>query len=228
MSIDTSLERRASLHAALGEPSRLAIVDALLLGDDSPGALASRLGLATNLLAHHVNVLESVGLVRRVRSEADRRRSYLHLERTHLAGLAPSPTLAVPRVLFVCTHNSARSQLAAALWRESNRVPAASAGTHPAERVHPRAVAAAGRHPLRLRGSRPTAVDLVLRETDLVVTVCDSAREELAEDLLPRPVPPLHWSIPDPAATDTDQAFEDAFLAVDARVRTLASAVAPP
>jgi DNA-binding transcriptional ArsR family regulator len=179
MSIDSTQERRASLHAALGEPTRLAIVDALMLGDDSPGALASRLGIATNLLSHHVNVLESVGLVRRIRSEADRRRAYLHLEQAHLAELVPRPSLAVPRVLFVCTHNSARSQLATALWRECSRVPTASAGTHPADRVHPRAIAAARRHRLRMQGSRPTAVDLILRETDLVVTVCDTAREEL-------------------------------------------------
>lgn len=215
------LATRAALHAALGDPTRLAIVDALGPGDESPGVLAARLGIGTNLMAHHVATLESVGLVSRTRSEADRRRSYLHLDRGLLAGLLPDARLVAGRVVFVCTRNSARSQLAAALWSRGSTVPVASAGTHPAHRIHPRAVATASRHALALRGTRPQNVHAVLAERDLVVTVCDSAHEELEPALAQRPSPTLHWSIPDPAAHDTDEAFEAAYGAVEARVSAL-------
>ena len=72
-------ERRAAVHAALGEPVRLAIVDRLGPGDASPGELAEAVGLGSNLLAHHLKVLEEAGVIRRVRSEGDRRRSYVQL-----------------------------------------------------------------------------------------------------------------------------------------------------
>src|SRR6185436_10313437 len=74
-----SIERRATVHAALGEPVRLAIVDRLGPGDASPGELAAAVGVGSNLLAHHLNVLEEAGVIRRVRSEGDRRRSYVQL-----------------------------------------------------------------------------------------------------------------------------------------------------
>src|SRR2546422_8366321 len=105
---------RARLHAALGEPARLAIVDRLVLGDASPTELGRELGLPSNLLAHHLKLLEQAGVVERSRSEGDRRRTYLRLRPASLAGLHPAGTLSAPRVVFVCTHNSARSQLAAA------------------------------------------------------------------------------------------------------------------
>jgi ArsR family transcriptional regulator, arsenate/arsenite/antimonite-responsive transcriptional repressor / arsenate reductase (thioredoxin) len=227
MDAHLSVEARAAVHAALGDPTRLAVVDALLLGDASPSVLASRLGIASNLMAHHVKVLESAGLVSRVRSEGDRRRSYLRLHSGTLDSLNPVVRLATPRVVFVCTHNSARSQLAAALWRQHSEVPVTSAGTHPARRIHPRAVAAARRHSLGLGRARPAPVADVLTNTDLVVTVCDSAHEELEHELLRRSTPALHWSIPDPAARDTDEAFEAAYVAVATHVDRLAPAVRP-
>ncbi|GAA2070700.1 helix-turn-helix domain-containing protein [Actinomadura alba] len=142
-----SLEERAAIHAALAEPARLAVVDALVLGDASPGELGQALGLPSNLLAHHLKVLTEAGLVQRARSEADRRRTYVRLVPAALAGLNSAVsvlTRAAARVVFVCTHNSARSQLAAALWNQHGRrpyatVPAASAGTDPSPRVHRRA-----------------------------------------------------------------------------------------
>jgi protein-tyrosine-phosphatase len=203
----------------------LAIVDALRLGDASPGALAVSLGIASNLLAHHVRVLEAAGVLTRVRSEADRRRSYLRLRQQALVQIDPLAPLSAPRVVFVCTHNSARSQLATALWRQRSDVPVASGGTRPARRVHPRAVAAARRHSLHLDRVRPTQVAGLLDERDLVVTVCDGAREELDDALSRRVAPTLHWSIPDPARHDSDDAFEAAFRAVAERIASLAPAV---
>jgi protein-tyrosine-phosphatase/DNA-binding HxlR family transcriptional regulator len=209
------------VHAALGEPTRLAIVDSLVAGDASPGELAAALGLPTNLLAHHVNVLARVGLVARTRSEGDRRRTYLRLVPEALAGLTPTTAWQAPRVVFVCTHNSARSQLAAALWARRSSVPAASAGTRPARRVHPRAVHVARRHGLRLEDARPVAVRDVLAADDLVIAVCDNAYEELAAPHRPR----LHWSVPDPARIGTDAAFQLAYTDLAGRIDRLAPAI---
>jgi protein-tyrosine-phosphatase len=225
MSGEATVTLRAQLHAALGDPTRLAVVDALALSDLSPGELAQSLGIRSNLLAHHLHVLESVGLLCRVRSESDRRRAYLRLERDVLDGLLPVQQRTAERVVFVCTHNSARSQLATALWRTVSDVPVASAGTHPARRLHPRAVRAARRHGLVLDTARPVPVEEVLTDRDLVVTVCDSAHEELEHLLSARTRPALHWSVPDPARVDTDAAFEAAYTQVAARVAAVAPTV---
>jgi len=84
--------------------------------------------MPSNLLAHHLRTLEQAGVITRRRSEGDRRRAYLRLVPGTLDSLVAAPAAAVPRVLFVCTANSARSHLAAALWRRASHVPAASAG----------------------------------------------------------------------------------------------------
>jgi protein-tyrosine-phosphatase len=123
-------------------------------------------------------------------------------------------------VVFVCTHNSARSQLAAALWRRRSAVPAASAGTEPAGRVHPLAVATARAHGLSLGRARTAKVGEVLRADDLVVAVCDNAHEQLTGER-------LHWSVPDPAPAGTDDAFDRAFRDLADRVDRLAPAVHP-
>jgi len=212
------------VHAALGDPARLAIVDALTLGDASPGEIGAELGLPTNLVAHHVRVLQAAGLIVRTRSEGDRRRTYLRLDPAVLASLAPPPLHAGERVVFVCTHNSARSQLAAALWRDRVGGRVASAGTRPAARVHPRAVRTARRHGLVLDPAGTAHVDDVLRDRDLVIAVCDHAHEQFAGPARPR----LHWSIPDPVRIDTDEAFEAAYLDLEDRITRLAPAVAGP
>ena len=95
-------------------------------------------------------------------------------------------------MLFVCTANSARSQLAAALWRQASPVPAASAGTHPADAIDPGAVDAAQRHRLPLPRRRPRRISGTLEGGDLIITVCDLAHEELGQ------LAALHWSVPDP------------------------------
>jgi ArsR family transcriptional regulator, arsenate/arsenite/antimonite-responsive transcriptional repressor / arsenate reductase (thioredoxin) len=221
MDVEPSLRRRAAVHASLGEPARLAIADALALGDAAPGELATALGLPSNLLAHHLGVLESAGIVERTRSEADRRRTYVRLRSVAYQLVQPRPIGDVPRVVFVCTHNSARSQLAAAVWPRFTAVPAASAGTHPAHRVHPRAAGVARRHGFEIRSARTAHVADVARAGDLVVAVCDRAYEELGRTADAVDVD-LHWSVPDPALSDTDDAFSAAFDNVAKRVRRLA------
>jgi protein-tyrosine-phosphatase len=218
----TSVEARARVHAALGDPARLAIVDALRLGDASPGEIAEQLGMATNLVAHHVNVLCETGLVTRTRSEGDRRRTYLRLRPEALALLA-APHLVAERVVFVCTHNSARSQFAAALWRERTGRPVASAGTLPAARVHPRAVKIGRRHGLVLDSAATAHVDDVVQPGDLLIAVCDNAHEDLTSRVPGR----LHWSVPDPVRVNTDAAFEAAYTDLADRVDLLAPALTP-
>ncbi|TCO54093.1 protein-tyrosine-phosphatase [Actinocrispum wychmicini] len=216
------MRERARLHAALGEPARLAIVDRLMLGDVSPSEIGRDLGVPSNLLAHHLKLLEQVGMIERSRSEGDHRRTYLCLRPQSLTGLVPTNPRSALRVVFVCTHNSARSQLAAALWARQSPVPTASAGTQPAARVHPRAVAVARSRGLSL--TRTCRVDEVLHDGDLVVAVCDNAHEELGTKASDR----LHWSIPDPARVDTDDAFDQAFSDIADRIDRLVPAVHPP
>jgi ArsR family transcriptional regulator, arsenate/arsenite/antimonite-responsive transcriptional repressor / arsenate reductase (thioredoxin) len=215
----SNLAKRARVHAALGDPARLAIVDRLLLGDASPSELGSSLGLSSNLLAHHVKQLERAGVLERSRSEGDHRRTYLRLRPDALSGLAPAGMVRAPRVVFVCTHNSARSQLAAALWARASEVPAASAGTEPAAAVHPRAVVAARGRGLSLARARTAHVAEVLRPDDLVVAVCDNAHEQLG------PAERLHWSVPDPARSSARNAFDRALGELADRVGRLAPAV---
>lgn len=218
MNIDgtLALERRAARHAALSDPARLRVVDLLSLGDLSPSELQNILGMPSNLLAHHLNVLEGEGIVARSRSHADRRRSYVRLLATAFDDLTPGTIGSARRVVFVCTANSARSQLAAALWRRHSQIPAASAGTHPADRIDPGAISAARRHDMPLRIVKPKMLSDILADDDLVITVCDNAREELGN------LGGLHWSIPDPVRVATDQAFDNAYNDLAQRVGDLA------
>lgn len=212
------VEARAAKHAALSDPSRLRIVDRLTLGDLSPTEIGVALGLPSNLITHHLNVLESVGMVSRSRSEADKRRSYVHLTDDALHGLTPGRAERASRVIFVCTANSARSQLAEAIWRDTSQVAVASAGTRPAETVNPEATAAAARHGLVIDPVQPPRhIDEVRTDGDLVITVCDDAHERLhASD-------DLHWSIRDPARIGTPAAFDSAFDALVQRIRAFSS-----
>ncbi len=219
-----SLGDRAAVFAALGEPVRLALVDRLATGDASPGELAADISLGSNLLAHHLRVLEDAGITRRVRSEGDRRRSYVQLRLDqpsvwaavisgHISNNLPTSS----RLLFVCTANSARSQLAAAIWNQLSNTPAISAGTHPGPRIHPRALAIAERHGLEIDRNHPEPLEDVLHDDDVIVAVCDNVHEELSHTL-----PRLHWSIPDPVPANTNAAFERAYTDLNRRVHHLA------
>jgi protein-tyrosine-phosphatase len=115
--------------------------------------------------------------------------------------------------------------LAAALWARTSPVPATSAGTDPAPRVHPRAVAAGRRHGLALGRARTAHVAQVLRPDDLVVAVCDNAYEHLDTGSARWR---LHWSVPDPARVDTDEAFEAAFTDIADRIKRLAPVLHSP
>jgi protein-tyrosine-phosphatase/DNA-binding transcriptional ArsR family regulator len=208
---------RAAIHAALADPGRLAVVDQLLLADASPSELRATLDMPSNLMAHHLKVLEDAGLVQRHRSEGDRRRTYLRLNHEALEVMVPSANRRAHRVVFVCSQNSARSQIAVAIWNRRCAVPATSAGTHPADAIHPGALAATRRHNVTIEASAPRHLDEVLTATDLVIAVCDNAHEELPANL-----DRLHWSIADPARTPTREAFDSTFDELSARIEHFA------
>jgi protein-tyrosine-phosphatase/DNA-binding HxlR family transcriptional regulator len=215
--IPEKIKERAAIHAALGEPARLAIVDSLRVSDRSPSSLAQWLGMDSNLMAHHLDVLASVGLIERIVSSGDRRRRYVTLKEDVLKELFPVEPLSVNAVLFLCTHNSAPSQLAAALWNRKALKIAESAGTHPAPCVHPLAIDLAARYGIDLSTSAPRSFSEVTMTPDLIVTVCDRANEEL----VPSAVPRMHWSIPDPAEAGTLEAFQQVFQALEHRINIL-------
>lgn len=220
----STVPQRVAVYAALADPTRLQVVDLLTVGDAASSELSARLGTPSNLLAHHLKILEAAGVIERHRSEGDGRRSYWRLVPTAVGSLA-GPALGTPgRVVFVCTANTARSHLAAALWRAASDIPATSAGTHPGDRIARGAVAAAGRHDLALPDVAPQHLDDIgppPAGDDLVVTVCDRAHEELGT------ASRVHWSIPDPVSAGNRAAFDRAHDELATRVRLLAPLLAP-
>jgi arsenate reductase len=125
------------------------------------------------------------------------------------------------RVLILCTGNSCRSQMAEG-WVNHELAEswtALSAGTQPAARVHPLAVGAMAEVGIDISGGTPESVDrFVDMPWDLVITVCDSARETCP--VFPGPVETLHISFPDPAeATGTDEEIMAVFRAVRDDIR---------
>lgn len=217
-----SLVHRARVHAALGDVTRLQIVDLLTVGDASASEIGAALGVASNLLAHHLKVLEGTHLVERRRSEGDGRRWYLSLGPAADPDITGRSVLGSPsRVVFVCTANTARSHLAAALWREASPIAAVSAGTHPGDRIHPGAVKAADRHGLSLPDVAPQLLNGLQQGGDLVITVCDRAHEELGA------LGWAHWSVRDPVQDGTKAAFDAAYDDLASRVAVLAPRLAP-
>jgi len=197
-----SLARRARLHAALGDETRLRIADDLRSSDRSPKELADRLGVRSNLLAHHLDVLEEAGAIDRLDSAGDARRRYVRLTIAAARVLGTPKSANRPEAIFLCTRNSTRSQLASALWEARTGAPARSAGTDPAESINPGALAAARRAGVSLDGAVPARLGRIPRGVQ-VITVCDLVHEELE----PRP-DWWHWSVPSPSPAGRAAAFD--------------------
>ena len=130
------------------------------------------------------------------------------------------------RVLVLCTGNSARSQIAEALLaaRGAGRIEASSAGSRPAARVNPGAIAILREHGIAWEGRTPRSVDDVAGERfDLVITVCDDARD--ACPVFPGAAARVHWGLPDPAAEMEPEAarraFRETYDALERRVDAL-------
>jgi len=111
------------------------------------------------------------------------------------------------KLLFVCTANSARSQIAESLVRAKRdpRIEGGSAGTHPASRVNPLALTVLREFGIDAAAARPKTIDDVAEEGwDIVITVCDSARESCP--VFPGQPAMAHWGVADPAAVEGDDA----------------------
>jgi len=131
------------------------------------------------------------------------------------------------RLLFLCTGNSARSQMAEAIlnWKGAGRFHAESAGSRPAARVNPLAIETMRLHGLDWSGHSPRSVDGLEREPwDFVITVCDRAKESCP--IFPGQPVLAHWGMPDPAEVEGDEtmkraAFRVAFLLIARRIDLL-------
>lgn len=209
---------RAQKFAALGDVNRLQIVDQLGWGDLAVDEIADLVDMKGSLLAHHLDVLESAGLIQRRISEGDRRRRYVTLDWRQL----PIQTIQGPgsfeSVAFVCTHNSARSQFAAAIWQKATGRRPVSAGSSPARGVDPRAVKVGSEFGVDISSAVPGGYERIESRPDLVVGVCDRAWEGGVPDAERF----LHWSVPDPVEAGTIKAFRSAFADIARRVDRLA------
>jgi protein-tyrosine-phosphatase len=137
-----------------------------------------------------------------------------------------APTSTPFRVLVLCTGNSARSQIAEALLatRGAGRLEAASAGSQPAARVNPYAVEVLREHGIEWAGRTPKSIDDVAGQRfDLVITVCDNARD--ACPFFPGAGSQVHWGLADPAEESEPavarRAFRETYEALAARVDAL-------
>lgn len=131
-----------------------------------------------------------------------------------LGGASGLPNAKRLRVLFLCTHNSARSQIAEALLRRKgrDRFIVGSAGTQPGATVHPMAMAVLAEHGIDWTDHRPKSTDDVSQhDWDLIITVCDRARES-CPSFPGRPVF-AHWSIEDPSGVVAGDGQRTAFRA---------------
>jgi protein-tyrosine-phosphatase len=219
----------------LGDPLRWQLVDELGRSDRRVGELVALVGKPQNLVSYHLKELRQAGVVTARRSSADGRDVYYRADllrcrdllgdagRTLHPGLAlaPAPPEGAPprgprpRLLFLCTGNSARSQIAEALveHRSGGTVDARSAGSHP-KPLHPNAVRVMAERGIDIAGRPTKSLDRFTRQRfDRVITLCDKVREICPE--FPGGPTAAHWSIADPAAAGpTDEASYPAFRQV--------------
>src|SRR5919106_132253 len=204
-----------------GHPLRWRLLSELARSDRRVGELCELAGQRQSLVSYHLRRLRDGGLVSARRSLADGRDTYYFLdlvgcgELLASAGASLHPGLAPgarsgarrervdarepARVLFLCTGNSARSQIAEALCEQLSEgaARAVSAGSHP-KPLHPNAVRVMRRRGVDLAGRRSRHLSEFTGERfDYVISLCDRVREVCPE--FPGAPELIHWSIPDPA-----------------------------
>src|SRR3954464_14636294 len=224
-------------------PLRWRLLSELARSDRRVGELCDLAGRRQSLVSYHLRQLRDGGLVSLRRSAADGRDTYYVLdlgrcgELLRSAGVSLHPGLAtstrpraraerraaLARVLFLCTGNSARSQMAEALCEHLSDgvVRAASAGSHP-KPLHPNAVRVMRERGIDLAGRRPKHLgEFTGRRFDYVISLCDRVREVCPE--FPGTPQAIHWSLRDPArepGTDDETlpAFERAAAELETRI----------
>jgi protein-tyrosine-phosphatase len=240
---DRELMPAAFLQLA-GHPLRWQLLSELGRSDRRVHELTGLVGEPQNLVSYHLGKLREADLVSARRSSADRRDAYYTVDLTRVrsllaatgAALHPGLRLTSPsldtdqpgasraRVLFLCTGNSARSQMAEALaWtRSGGLVEAHSAGSHP-KPLHPNAVRVMrDEHGIDLAGRSSRHLSVFAEERfDRVISLCDRVREVCPE--FPGQPETVHWSIPNPAAgheAGDDEASYPAFQQTAAELET--------
>lgn len=238
-----------------GHPLRWRLLSELARSDRRVGELCELAGRRQSLVSYHLRQLRDGGLVSMRRSAADGRDTYYVLDLARCGellssagvslhpGLAATPTAGRPparrdrrpasaRVLFLCTGNSARSQIAEVLCERlsGGAVSAASAGSHP-KPLHPNAVRVMGERGIDLSGRRSKHLGEFAGERfDYVISLCDRVREVCPE--FPGGPELIHWSIPDPAREPgsdeaTLPAFERTAAELSTRIDFLLEAIDP-
>lgn len=239
----------------VADPLRWQLLGELAWSDRRVGEVAQRIGKAQNLVSYHLGELRAGGLVSARQSSADGRDTYyrLHLARlgelfvTAGAALHPALQLGPPpdqaprtvprtrrkqRILFLCTGNSARSQIAEALLvnRSGGAVEAKSAGSHP-KPLHPNAVRVMAERGIDISGQASKHLDRFARTRfDRVITLCDKVKE-ICPDFPGAPLT-AHWSMADPASAGSDEDTYPEFVRaadeIETRVALLTAEIAHP
>jgi protein-tyrosine-phosphatase/DNA-binding transcriptional ArsR family regulator len=230
----------------IGHPQRWAIMSHLAQSDQRVFELTHLVGQPQNLVSYHLRELRDAGIVSSRRSSFDGRDTYYRLDLDRCGALLrdsaaalhpalqfgptsgplPKPTGKKRRVLFVCTGNSARSQMAEALLEHhtAQTIEARSAGSHP-KTLHPNAVRVMAERGIDISSNTTKHLRRFVRNHfDFVVTLCDKVREICPE--FPADPTTIHWSMPDPAAAGSNDeqtypAFQRTADELDTRVRQL-------
>ena len=228
-----------------GHPLRWRLLSELSRSDRRVGELCQLAGRRQSLVSYHLRQLRDGGLVSMRRSSADGRDTYYVLDLARCgellvsSGAALHPGLvpntrprrsAVARVLFLCTGNSSRSQMAEALAEQlsGGAVRAVSAGSHP-KPLHPNAVRVMRERGIDIGGQRSKHLsEFTGRRFDYVISLCDRVREVCPE--FPGGPASIHWSIPDPAREpgsddETLPAFERTATELCTRIGFLIQAI---
>lgn len=201
----------------LAHDLRWQILTLLAESDRRVQELVTLLERPINLVSYHLRLLREGGLVHEHRSAADARDLYYTLtlayiaQQFHAVGTELHPALAcsdiTPRqtpaqILFLCTHNSARSQMAEALLRTragDRPIQVMSAGSFPST-VAPEAIRAMERLGINISKQQSKHLDVFRHHSfNYIVTVCDQVREECPS--FPGDPSTIHWSIPDPSTS---------------------------
>jgi protein-tyrosine-phosphatase len=225
----------------VAHPLRWRLLRQLVRSDRAVWELTQLVDEPQNLVSYHLRQLRDGGLVVARRSSADRRDTYYAIDLAQCEGqlqaaggalhpalsLTPNPSPYVrrtgrrPRVLFLCTGNSARSQIAEALLMHlsGGAVDAESAGSHP-KQLHPNAVRVMRTRGIDISSNRTKHIDEFLaRRFEMVITLCDRVREVCPE--FPAHPQIVHWSVPDPALEgSTNRASYPAFERTAAELET--------
>lgn len=224
----------------LANDLRWRVLKALTTSDLQVNELVTQLQQPMNLISYHLKKLREDALVTTRRSEADGRDVYYSLDLDRLrqmylqAGAALHPMvganftpidvsqLSHQRILFVCTHNSARSQMAEGLLRHlsQGQVDVISAGSHPTS-IHPDAIRTMDHFGINIRNQSSRSLsDVKGQSFNYVITVCDKAREVCPT--FPGEGQQIHWGFSDPVGIADDaeriQAFEKIALHLQSRI----------